>query len=163
VGLSADDQHAVHRRDRVHRRPYAARRGQFFGTLIHHAGVAGCTFAQAPVAIPVAVILAAQRRCLMARPGLLLLRRAGGRTTPVVAVALTTEARPAEREQVAAESASLEAQQPLVVHRSLTAKATNLPRLPDASIVGSSRRPSAEGLGLQSGALDLFGVLRAQI
>lgn len=99
----------------------------------------------------------------MARPGPLLLRLAGRRTTCVVAVALATKARLAEREQAAAESASLEAQQPLVVHRSLTAKATNLPRLPDASIVGSSRRPSAEGLGLQSEALDLFGVLAGRI
>jgi hypothetical protein len=163
VRLSAEDQHAVHRRDLVHRRPHAARRGQFFGTLIHHARVGGCTFAQAQVAIPIAVILTAQRRCLMARAGLLLLGRAGRRATRVVAIALASEARPAEREQAAAESASLEAQQPLVVHRSLTAKATNLPRLPAASIVGSSRRPSAEGLGLQSGALDLFGVLARRI
>jgi hypothetical protein len=39
-----------------------------FETLIHHARVGGCAFAQAQVAIPIAVIRAAQRRCLMARP-----------------------------------------------------------------------------------------------
>ncbi len=38
----------------------------------------------------------------------------------------------------------------------------NLLREPASSILSQSRRPSAEGLGLQSGALDLFGVLAGQ-
>jgi len=95
MALSADAQRTVHRRDRGHRQPHARRRGQFLGTLIHHARAEGCTFAQAQLAIPITVIRTAERRGLMVRPRLLLLRGARGPTTRVVAVALPALTLPA--------------------------------------------------------------------
>jgi len=72
---------------------------------------------------------------------------------------MPAETPPAHREQALATTASLEAKRELGVHRPAVATPTNLPTSPASSIVSSRPVcPSAEGLGLASEALDLFGV-----
>lgn len=129
VGLDC----AVHRRERTLRQPHAARRDQYFGTLIHHARC--CALAQLTIAI--AVILTPLRRALVRRTRCALLRCTRWNTTVIPAVGLSSIAAAANREQVKATSAPLEAKQQLVVHRSPTAETTNLPATPTPSIVCS--------------------------
>jgi hypothetical protein len=131
VGLD----NAVHRRERTFRQPHAARRGQYFGTLIHHARERRCASAQ--LAIAVAVIVTALGRALVRRASLRQLRLARRDATVIAAVDLPSVAAAADREQLQATAASLEAEQQLVVHRSPTATTTNLPTATTPSIVCS--------------------------
>lgn len=129
VGLD----YAVYRRERALRQPHAARRGQYFGTLIHHAR--RCALAQ--LAIAIAVILTPLGRALVRRTRCALLRCARWDATVVAAVDLSSIAAAANRKQVKATSTPLEAKQQLVVHRSPIAETTNLPTTPAPSIVCS--------------------------
>jgi len=126
---------AVHRRGRALWRAHAARRGQVFGTLIHHAR--RCAFAQAQLAIALGVIGPTLGRLLMPGPRGSLLRRASRGPARVVAVAVASKTRPAHREQILATTASLEAKRELGVHRPAVATPTNLPTSSASSIVSS--------------------------
>jgi hypothetical protein len=87
-----------------------------------------------------------------------LLRRPDLSAALVAAVRRASEARPARREQRHATTASLKAKRELGVHRPAVATPRTCPRRRRRASSAQSRCPSAEGLGLQSGALDLFGV-----
>jgi hypothetical protein len=126
---------AGHQGGRALRQAHAARRGQYFGTLIHHARDRRCAFAQLAVAI--AVVLAAAGRGLVLRPRGADLRCARRLAAIIAAVSLPVVTAAADQEQTLATEASLEAKQQLAVHRSPTATTTNLPSAPTASIVCS--------------------------
>ena len=117
------------------RQAHAARRGQYFGTLIHHARSRRCTFAQ--LAIAIAVVFAASRGGLVRRARRAGLRYARWLAAVITAVGLPVVAAAADREQGLATDASLEAKQQLAVHRSPAATTTNLPPRPTTSIVCS--------------------------
>jgi hypothetical protein len=124
------------------RQAHAARRGQYFGTLIHHARDRRCAFAQlaialAQLAIAIAVILTATGRGLVRRTQRTELRCARRLAAVIAAVGLPVVTAAAEREQALTTDASLEAKQQLAVHRSPTAMTTNLPPAPTASTVCS--------------------------
>jgi hypothetical protein len=137
--------------------PHAARRGQYFGTLIDHAR--SCALAQ--LAIAVAVILTPFGRTLVRRTRCAHLRCARWNATALAAVGLSAIAAAANRKQVEATSAPLEAKQQLVVHRSPTAETTSWPATPTPSIVCS--QPASIGRGSRAipGTRVLFGVLTA--
>jgi hypothetical protein len=126
---------AGHRRGRALRQAHAARRGQYFGTLIHHARGGRCAFAQ--LAIAIAMIVTAIRGRLVGRARRANLRVARRLTAVVAAVRLPAVAAAADREQLQATRASLESKQQLAVHRSPTVTTTNLPTAPTTSIVCS--------------------------
>jgi hypothetical protein len=141
---------AGHQRGRALRQAHAARRGQYFGTLIHHACDRCFAFAQlaiafAQLAIAIAVVLTAAGRGLVRRTYFAELRRARRRATVIAAVGVPVVAAAADREQLLTTQASLEAKQQLAVHRSPTAATTNLPTAPTTSIVCS--QPASIGRG----------------
>lgn len=147
---------AVHWRGRALRRAHPARRDQVFGTVIRHAR--RCAFAQSELAIALSMIGEPLWRSLVASASCTLLRGASRHTTRVFAVSLAAKTRPAHREQAVATTASLKTKRELAVHRPAVVTPTNLPTSSASSIVSSSRCPSAEGLGVVTEALDLFGV-----
>jgi hypothetical protein len=96
------------------RQAHAARRGQYFGTLIHHARDRRCTFAQlaialAQLAIAVAVVFTTAGRCLVRRTQRTKLRSARRLPAVIAAVGLPVVTAPADREHALATEASLEA------------------------------------------------------
>jgi len=124
------------------RQAHAARRGQYFGTLIHHARDRRCAFAQlasafAQLAIAIAVVLTAAGRALVRGTQRAELRCARRLAAVIAAVGLPVVTAAADREEAQTTDASLEAKQQLAVHRSPTATTTNLPSEPTTSIVCS--------------------------
>jgi hypothetical protein len=133
---------AGHQRGRALRQAHAARRGQYFGTLIHHARDRRCAFAQlaitfAQLAIAVTMVLAAPGRGLVRRPYPAELRRARRLAAVVTTVGVPVVTAAADQEQALTTDASLEAKQQPAVHRSPTAMTTNLPAAPTGSSVCS--------------------------
>jgi hypothetical protein len=126
---------AVHRQGRVLRPAHAARRGQLFGTLIHHAR--RCPFAQAKRAIAISIVGSSLWRLLVPSARGALLGRASHYAARVVAVTVASEAGPAHREQIIATTASLKAKRELGVHRPAVETPTNLPTSSASSIVSS--------------------------
>jgi hypothetical protein len=146
---------AVHRRARTLRRAHPADRGHFLGTVIHHARGERCTFAQAQLAVAIAVILPAVRRLLVPCAGIADLGFPARRPARRGAVGLAPVARLADLEEAHAEDTSLEAKQ-RAVHRVSDRDDEKLAHHPDNEHLARSRRPSAWGLGRQSEAPFLF-------
>jgi hypothetical protein len=109
---------AGHQRGRALRQAHAARRGQYFGTLIHHARDRCCAFAQLAItfaqrAIAIAVVLTAAGRGLVRRTQRAELRCARRLAAVIAAVGLPVVTAATEREQALTNDASLEAKQQL--------------------------------------------------
>jgi hypothetical protein len=133
---------AGHQGGRALRQAHAARRGQYFGTLIHHARDRRCAFAQLAIAlaqltIAIAVVLTTAGRGLVRRTQRTELRCARRLAAVIAAIGLPVVAAATDREHPLATEASLEAEQQLAVHRSPTVTTTNLPSEPTTSIVCS--------------------------
>jgi hypothetical protein len=158
VSLAVDRARAGHRQRRITRRRHACHRVKKTWTLIRHACELGLADALAAVALVVAMIeptfgrlsVTSARRSLRLGTCRHLARRA---TEPLSAIAGSTDT---EHQQ--APATPLESKL-LVVHRLLPRRRKTCSGRRWRASCAQSRRPSAEGLGLQSGALDLFGVL----
>jgi hypothetical protein len=155
VAPAAGHDLAVHRRARTLWRAHPADRGHFLGTVIHHARRERCTFAQAQLAVAIAVISAAVRRLLVPCAGIADLGFPARRPARRGAVGLAPVARLADLEETHAEDTSLEAKQ-RAVHRVSDRDDEKLAHDPDNEHLARSRRPSAWGLGRQSEAPFLF-------
>jgi hypothetical protein len=160
VGSFADGHvHVVHRRGRILRRAHAARRGNFGGTLIPHAGARGAP-SGTPRPIVIAVVGAALRTAPVTRLGSSHLRVTGRRLVRWHAVDLAPIAGPADRKQAQALGAPLE-EKADVVHVERGRRRKTCPQRPPRASC-ASRRPR-RGFRLPPGPLLFFGVLGLRI
>jgi hypothetical protein len=126
--------------------------------VIRHARDLGLADTLAPGALVVAMIEPTLLGLAVANARGSLRRGTCGELARWPAVPMPAIAGPANAEHELAERTALEAKL-LVVHRLLARRRETCSGRRRRASCAPSRRPSAEGLGVVSGALDLFGVL----